>query len=212
MKKLTFYSVLGGISINIFKRILATFLVLGAAAFSKEITNKAITSTEEINITEVVEDTINIENEVISKPELRLIGSFYTVHMNDNDVYNNNTNLIGFEYRPIKDVGVSLGYFKNSFDNDSYVLAVAKYFRPINKLNNFYLNLGVGVVKGYRRENYIYDSSTGEVLKKSKFNTNIGSDYIVGANVGLGYDITDYLSLNVSYVGAFVSAVSLKLY
>ncbi|MGL5053367.1 MAG: hypothetical protein ACRC5W_07285, partial [Cetobacterium sp.] len=95
MKKLTFYSVLGGISINIFKRILATFLVLGAAAFSKEITNKTITSTEEINITEVVEDTINIENEAISKPELRLIGSFYTVHMNDNDVYNNNTNLIG---------------------------------------------------------------------------------------------------------------------
>ncbi|MGL5356517.1 MAG: hypothetical protein ACRDAQ_08250 [Cetobacterium sp.] len=189
-----------------------TFLVLGAVAFGKELNSTLIAPVEEVTVEETVYDMIPVEDVEIVKPELRLIGSFHTYHLNDNDIYNNNTNLIGLEYRPIKDVGVSFGYFKNSFDNDSYVLAVGKYFRPINRLENFYLTMGVGVVKGYERENYIYDSSTGEVLKKSKFNTNIGSDYIVGANVGIGYDITNYLSLNVSYVGAFISSVSLKLY
>lgn len=186
-------------------KFLLTFLFLAGNLFSKEIT----TAPKEILEDEVVLDEIVLEKEIY-KPELRLVGSVYTVHTNDNDIYNNNTNLIGLEYRPIKDFGISVGYFKNSFDNDSYLLSVGKYLRPSERFNDFYFTLGVGVVKGYKKENYIYQD--GEIIKKSKFNTNIGGDYIIGANLGFGYDITDYFSLNVSYVGAFVSTVTLKIY
>ena len=116
------------------------------------------------------------------------------------------------EYRPLEDFGISIGHFKNSFYNDSYVLAAAKYLRPSERFNDFYFTLGVGIVKGYDKVNYIYDHDKNEVIKKSKFDTNIGGDFIIGANVGLGYDITDYLSVNVSYVGAFISTISLKIY
>lgn len=37
-----------------------------------------------------------------------------------------------------------------------------------------------------------------KLLKKSKFDTNIGGDFIIGGNIGVGYDITNYLSVNVS--------------
>lgn len=148
----------------------------------------------------------------VFKPEFRVIGSIYTRHTNDNDIYNNNTNLVGLEYRPLKDFGINAGYFKNSFDNDSYLISAGKYLRPFEKADDFYITLGVGIVKGYDKENYIYDNDTGEVIKKSKFNTNIFEDYIVGANIGIGYDITDYLAVNISYVGAFISTFSLKLY
>jgi len=200
VKKITTF-VLGGIRIKFVTKLMTTLCVLGSLTFGKEI-NTLAAPLEAKEVSEVK----------IFKPELRLIGSIYTTHTNDNDIYNNDTNLIGFEYRPLEDFGISFGYFKNSFDNDSYVLAAGKYLRPFEKLNDFYFTLGVGVVKGYEKENYIYDNETGEVIKKSKFNTNIGGDYIIGANVGVGYDITDYLSLNVSYVGAFVSTISLKLY
>ncbi|MGL5903960.1 MAG: hypothetical protein ACRCZO_14865 [Cetobacterium sp.] len=193
------------------KKIFTMFLLLGALSFGKEIAVPLTETIEEVEIAEVVTDVISVTDDVY-KPQLRLLGSFYTVHASNNDIYNNNTNLIGLEYRPVKDFGISFGYFKNSFDNDSYVLAAGKYLRPFEKLDKFYLSMGVGVVKGYEKENYIYDNETGEVIKKSKFNTNIGGDYIIGANLGVGYDITDYLSLNVSYVGAFISTVSLKLY
>ncbi|MGL5743778.1 MAG: hypothetical protein ACRCXX_01365, partial [Cetobacterium sp.] len=52
---------------------------------------------------------VELSNEKVFKPELRLIGSIYTTHTNDNDIYNNDTNLIGFEYRPIEDFGISFG-------------------------------------------------------------------------------------------------------
>lgn len=181
------------------------FLFLVGSIFSKEIT----ISPKEVLEEEIVVEEIIPEKENY-KPELRLVGSIYTIHTNDNDIYNNNTNLIGLEYRPLKDFGVSIGYFKNSFDNDSYLLSVGKYLRPSERFNDFYFTLGVGIVKGYEKENYIYQD--GEIVKKSKFNTNIGGDYIIGANLGFGYDITDYFSINVSYVGAFVSTISLKLY
>lgn len=119
---------------------------------------------------------------------------------------------MGLEYRPAKDFGISLAYFKNSFYNDSYLLAAGKYLRPFEKFDDFYFSLGVGVVKGYDKVNYIYDQEKHEVVKKSKFDTNIGGDFIVGANVGVGYDITDYLAVNVSYVGAFISTITLKIY
>ncbi|MGL4654225.1 hypothetical protein [Cetobacterium sp.] len=208
----------GGIKIKFYTKLLTTLFVLGNLAFAKEIVDIApLELKSEVAIEETIttNDATIVEfqsNEKVFKPELRLIGSIYTTHTNDNDIYNNDTNLIGFEYRPIEDFGISFGYFKNSFDNDSYVLAAGKYLRPFKSLNDFYLSLGVGVVKGYEKENYIYDNETGEVIKKSKFNTNIGGDYIIGANVGVGYDITDYLSFNVSYVGAFISTISLKLY
>ena len=200
---------------------MTTLFVLGTLSFSKEVSTlvapldlkNEVALEEKFTLESSDEATIvELSNEKVFKPELRLIGSIYTTHTNDNDIYNNDTNLIGFEYRPIEDFGISFGYFKNSFDNDSYVLAAGKYLRPFQSLNDFYFTIGVGVVKGYEKENYIYDNETGEVIKKSKFNTNIGGDYIIGANVGLGYDITDYLSFNVSYVGAFVSTISLKLY
>ncbi|MGL5544617.1 hypothetical protein [Cetobacterium sp.] len=207
----------GGIEIKFYTKLLTTLFVLGNLAFAKE---AIVPAPLELKSEVAIEETfttndatiVEISNEKVFKPELRLIGSIYTTHTNDNDIYNNDTNLIGFEYRPIEDFGISFGYFKNSFDNDSYVLAAGKYLRPFKSFNDFYLSLGVGVVKGYEKENYIYDNETGEVIKKSKFNTNIGGDYIIGANVGVGYDITDYLSFNVSYVGAFISTISLKLY
>lgn len=151
-------------------------------------------------------------DEKIFKPELRLIGSIYTAHSSDNDIYNNKTDLLALEYRPIEDLGVYFGYFKNSFYNDSYILGVGKYLRPFESLNNFYFSLGMGIVKGYEKVNYIYDNETKKIIKKSKFDTNIGGDFIVGGNIGLGYDIADYLSANVSYVGAFVFTINLKLY
>ena len=144
--------------------------------------------------------------------ELRLIGSIYTAHISDNDVYNNKTNLLALEYRPIQDFGVYFGHFKNSFYHDSYVLGVGKYLRPFESFNNFYFLLGVGMVKGYDKVNYIYDCESSKVIKKSKFDTNIGGDFIIGGNIGIGYDITKYLSINFSYVGAFVSTINLKLY
>lgn len=187
--------------INFKAKFLLMFLFLVSSIFSKEINSAP---------KEVLKEEMFVPEPESSKPELRLIGSIYTVHTNDNDIYNNNTNLIGLEYRPIKDFGISVGYFKNSFDNDSYLLSVGKYLRPSERFNDFYFTLGVGIVKGYRKENYIYQD--GEIVKRSKFNTNVGGDYIIGANLGLGYDITDYFSINVSYVGAFVSTVTLKLY
>lgn len=167
-----------------FIKILSMFIILTSFAFSEE---------------------------KIYKPELRALGSIYTTHTSANSVYNNDTKLVGFEYRPIEDFGVYFGRFKNSFYNESYVLAVGKYIRPFENKSSFYFTLGAGFVKGYEKYNYIYDSDTKEILKKSKFATNIGKDYIVGANVGIGYDITDYLSVNISYVGAFVSTFNIKL-
>lgn len=143
------------------------------------------------------------------KPEYRLVAGLFTVHSNDNDLYNNNINLVGLEYRPTKDFGVNLGYFKNSFYNDSYILSGGKYFYPSKKIEDFYFTLGLGVVKGYEKYNYIYRD--GEVVKKAKFNTHITKDYIVGGSIGTGYDLTDYLSFNILYVGAFVSTVTIKL-
>lgn len=143
------------------------------------------------------------------KPEYRLVAGLFTVHSNDNDLYNNNINLVGLEYRPTKDFGVNLGYFKNSFYNDSYILSAGKYFYPSKKIEDFYFTLGLGVVKGYEKYNYIYQD--GEVVKKAKFNTHITKDYIVGGSIGTGYDLTDYLSFNILYVGAFVSTVTIKL-
>lgn len=151
-------------------------------------------------------------NEKIPSSQLRLIGSIYTAHPSSNDVYNSKTNLLALEYRPVENFGVYLGHFKNSFYNDSYVLGVGKYLRPFKDLDNFYFTVGAGIVKGYEKVNYIYDKETKKVIKKSKFNTNIGGDFIVGGSVGIGYDITDYLSVDISYVGAFISTVSLKLY
>lgn len=148
----------------------------------------------------------------IFNPELRLMGSIYTAHVSDNDIYNNKTDLLALEYRPIEDFGVYFGHFKNSFYNDSYVLGAGKYLRPFESFNNFYFTLGVGIVKGYDKVNYIYDNESKKVVKKSKFDTNIGGDFIIGGNIGVGYDITNYLSVNVSYVGAFVSTINLKLY
>nr|WP_307776230.1 hypothetical protein [uncultured Cetobacterium sp.] len=171
------------------KILLVVFLILGIRSFSEEIQ----------------------DNRSQFKGEYRLIGSFFTRHASNNDVYNNDTNLIGFEYRPIKDVGISFGYFENSFYNDSYLLSVGKYFRPIESNQNFYFTLGAGVVKGYEKINVIQDKNTGEVLKKSKFDTNIGKDYIIAGSVGMGYDITERISVNVMYVGAFVGVLTLKL-
>lgn len=150
-------------------------------------------------------------NEKIFIPELRLIGSIYTTHISDNSIYNNETNLLALEYKPVKDFGIYLGHFKNSFYNNSYVLGAGKYFRPFKNLNDFYFVFGVGIVKGYNKINYIHNNEN-EVIKKSKFDTNIGSDFIIGGNIGLGYDITNSISINVSYVGAFISTINLKLY
>ena len=147
----------------------------------------------------------------IFNPELRLMGSIYTAHVSDNDIYNNKTDLLALEYRPIEDFGVYFGHFKNSFYNDSYVLGAGKYLRPFESFDNFYFTLGVGIVKGYDKVNYIYDNESKKVVKKSKFDTNIGGDFIIGGNIGVGYDITNYLSVNVSYVGAFISTINLKL-
>lgn len=208
----------GGIKINFYTKLLTTLFILGNLTFAKEsieIAPLELKSEVAIEETITTNDATIIElssNEKVFKPELRLVGSIYTTHTNDNDIYNNDTNLIGFEYRPIEDFGISFGYFKNSFDNDSYVLSAGKYLRPSERFDDFYFTLGIGVVKGYEKENYIYDNETGEIIKKSKFNTNIGGDFIIGANVGIGYDITDYLAFNISYVGAFVSTISLKLY
>lgn len=186
-------------------KILIAFFLLVGSIFSKEIASIP----EKAMVDEAIKEEIIIEQKKF-KPELRVVTSIYTTHTNDNDIYNNNTNLMGIEYRPLKDFGINLGYFKNSFNNDSYVLSAGKYLRPSEKLEDFYFTMGVGIVKGYKKVNYIYHND--EVIKKSKFNTNIGGDFIIGASVGLGYDITDYFSINVSYVGAFVSAITLKLY
>lgn len=145
------------------------------------------------------------------KPEYRVIGSFFTKHISGDDIYNNNTHLIGVEYRAKKDRSISMGYFKNSFNHNSYFIAVGKYFTPFHFVPKFYLNTGIGVVKGYNKINYIYDKNTGKVLKKSKFNTHIGGDYILGGSIGLNYDITNYLTVNISYVGAFIGMLSLKI-
>lgn len=186
VKKLTiFYK--EDVTINFKAKILLIFFLLIGTIFSME-------STEDVTY---------------FKPEYRLVAGIFTTHTNDNDLYNNNINLIGLEYRPQKDFGINLGYFKNSFYNDSYILSAGKYFRPSKKFEDFYFSLGLGVVKGYEKVNYIYRD--GEVVKKAKFNTNIGEDFIIGGSVGTGYDITDYLSINIFYVGAFVSAVTLKL-
>lgn len=196
-------------TINFKANILLIFFLTLTTLFSKEITSIPEQPVKAMEAMEAMTEETEIET-VTFQPELRLVASVYTTHTNDNDIYNNNTNLIGLEYRPLKDFGISFGHFKNSFDNDSYVLSAGKYLRPSKKFEDFYFTLGVGVVKGYDKVNYIYHN--GEVIKKSKFNTNIGGDFIIGANVGVGYDITDYLSINVSYVGAFVSVVTLKIY
>lgn len=155
--------------------------------------------------------SFTFSDEKIFNPELRLIGSIYTAHLSNNDIYNNKTDLLALEYRPVEDFGVYFGHFKNSFYNDSYVLGAGKYLRPFENFNNFYFTLGIGVVKGYDKVNYIYDNESKKVVKKSKFDTNIGGDFIIGGNIGIGYDITNYLSVNISYVGAFVSTINIKL-
>lgn len=145
-------------------------------------------------------------------PELRLISSIYTQHTSNNNIYNNKTDLLALEYRPFEDFGIYLGHFNNSFYNDSYVLGAGKYLRPFQNFKNFYFTVGVGIVKGYDKVNYIYDHENKKIIKKSKFDTNIGSDFIIGASMGVGYDISDYISVNISYVGAFISSINLKLY
>lgn len=195
------------------KKILffTVFLLLISLTFAKEISNFKPLYLEETKTINQFEATDQFKDTKY-KPELRLVGSLFTRHVTDNDIYNNNSKLIGLEYRPIKDLGVSFAYFDNSFYNDSYALTVIKYFRPFNSFEQFYIAVGAGVVKGYEKVNYIYNDDKSEVLKKAKFNTNITDDYIYGASIGIGYDITDYLSVNVSYVGAFVSLITLKIY
>lgn len=157
-------------------------------------------------------NSLVFSQEKIFNSEFRLIGSIYTRHSSDNDVYNNKTDLIALEYQPIKNLGIYFGHFKNSFYNDSYVIGVGKYLRPFENFNNFYFSLGLGLVKGYDKVSLIYDSNTKDIIKKSKFDTHIGGDFIVGGNVGIGYDLTDYISINMSYVGAFISTINIKLF
>ena len=53
---------------------------------------------------------------------------------------------------------------------------------------------------------------TIKLLKKSKFDTNIGVDFIIDSNIGVGYEIANYLLINMSYVIIFVLTTNLKLY
>lgn len=110
--------------------------------------------------------TFIFSDERIFNPELRSIRSIYRVHISDNDIYDNKTDLLALEYRPVKNFRVYFGYFKNSFYNDSYVLGTGKYLRLFESFNNFYFTLGVGIVKGYNKVNYIYDHESDKVVKK----------------------------------------------
>lgn len=144
--------------------------------------------------------------------EYRLVKSIFTKHSSNNDRYNNNTNFIGIEYKTQKDRKIGLGYFKNSFNDNSYFLGVGKEIVPFSFVPNFQCSVGIGIVKGYKKINYIYDKKTGEVLKKSKFNTNIGNDYIIGGSIGIRYNVTKYIDVSMEYVGAFIGFISIKIF
>lgn len=151
----------------------------------------------------------NIEKESKDINSFKFVTSLWTAHINDNDIYNNKTNLLALEYGNQK-YSISGGYFKNSFYKDSYAISLNRYFRPFSEKRIYFIT-SVGLVKGYYEYNYIIDSSTGKVLKKARIPTHIKDDFMIGGNIGLGYKITDDISISLLYLGAFTSFLSIRL-
>ncbi|MGL4403833.1 MAG: hypothetical protein ACRCTS_08990 [Fusobacteriaceae bacterium] len=148
--------------------------------------------------------------ENIYENRFRILGSVWTRHESNNDVYNNDNDLLGIEYFITENTSLGFAYFENSFYNDSYLLAVNHYLRPFSH-KRIFLSGSAGIIKGYEKENIIVDKRTGEELKKSKFNTNFYKDYIVGGSVGVGYDITDNFAVSLNYTGAYIMLLHLKI-
>ncbi|MGL5964587.1 MAG: hypothetical protein ACRCZ2_09385 [Fusobacteriaceae bacterium] len=148
--------------------------------------------------------------ENIYEDRFRVLASVWTKHTNDNDIYNNDTDLLGLEYFLTENTSLGFAYFENSFYNDSYLLSVNHYMRPFPH-KKLFLATSAGVIKGYNKENVLKDPQTGEDIKKSKFNTHICEDYIFGASIGAGYDITENFAISLNYTGAFIMLMHLKI-
>ncbi len=144
-----------------------------------------------------------------SMPDIRLITSVYTQHPAKNEYYNNESKMLGAEWRFRKDLGVTFAYFENSFYKDSFVLSVNKYYTPVKSLDKLYLSLGAGFVKGYYKYNTI--EKDGETVVTSKYNTHIADDYIWGASIGAGYQITENFAAEITYVGPYIITLRYKI-
>lgn len=138
----------------------------------------------------------------------KLSTSLITRHGNDDDIYDNNSQLIALEYFLKEDLAVAAGTFNNSFSKRSYVVTANKYFYPF-KTKKIGLGLGVGIVKGYYDRMEIKDDN-GEVIKSSRFKTNLFDDYMFGGAVSVEYRITERISVSAMYVGAYMATVSVR--
>lgn len=148
--------------------------------------------------------------ENIFENRVRITTSVWTTHPKHNEYYNNDNNLLGLEYFLTEKTSLAFAYFENSFYNDSYLLALNHYIRPFTHKKLFFSG-SVGLIKGYKKHNVLRDQNTGEEIKTSKFNSNLLDDYILGASVGAGYDLTDRFAVSFNYTGALIMLLHFKI-
>lgn len=133
--------------------------------------------------------------------KLNLITGIGTHHMQDNNRYNTNNQLIGLEFK-YKTHSLSVGHFDNSYFWDSYYWAYTKYFNLYKKENEENKLLKI-------RPLISFSSCSGyEFMGVTNY-----KDRLLMYFVGVEYDINDYIQLNVMTNHIVATAmIKFKLY
>lgn len=120
----------------------------------------------------------------------------------DDYSYNENNNLIVLEYEK-NNKSVMFGIFENSFFEDSFMIMGGYKFEK----KGFYINLRVGVCKGYNAVDVLYSNTSPDYPYEFKNFNVIYKDWSVIGTIGAGYTYKK-MSLEVDVFGTDIVGVA----